>query len=200
MRRPSKRQINETENISSELPSKRQRKGSTRLNEATTELEPEEEQSFEETVKEMKCETEKRHPKTSRLKPLLDATFSGRRHWVKSEMPPVSAIMEKFPALKIPRLVRFCTRTYTCTSCHSLGMGLCYMYVVLNFLKVSGCETQIPEPCCFCSKSFNAHLHVHAFMYIPDMLHVHVHARTKLCTWIIHECHTSFSFTVATRV
>jgi len=108
MRRPSKRQISEKENVPRELPSKRQRKGSARLDETTTELEPEEEQSFEEKVKEMKCETEKRHPKTSRLKPLLDATFSGRRHWVKSEMPPVSTIVEKFPALKIPRLVRFC--------------------------------------------------------------------------------------------
>lgn len=101
MRRPSKRQICEKENS---LPSKRQR-GSIRLDETTVELEQEDEHTFEENVKEMNQETEKRNPKTSRLKPLMDATYSGRRHWIKSEMPPVSTIMERFPALKIPRLV-----------------------------------------------------------------------------------------------
>ena len=109
MRRPSKRQIGEKENVPGELPSKRQRRGSTRLDETTAELEPEDEQSFEDNVKEMKCKTGKRHPKTSHLKPLMDATFSGRRHWVKSEMPPVSTIMNKFPALKIPLLVSMYT-------------------------------------------------------------------------------------------
>lgn len=69
-------------------------------------MDTEEEQRFQEDVKEMERETAKRKPKVSRLKPLMDATFSGRRHWVKTEMPPVSTIMERFPALKIPRLVR----------------------------------------------------------------------------------------------
>ena len=102
MQRPSKRQIGYKENVPREAPHKRQKKGSTRLEETTAELDPEEAQNFEDNVKEMKCEADKRHSKTSRLKPLLDATFSGRRHWVKSETPPVSTIMEKFPALKIP--------------------------------------------------------------------------------------------------
>lgn len=106
VRRPSKRQIGEKENSP---PSKR-RRGSIRLDETTVELDQEDVQTFEENVKEMKRETEKRNPKTSRLKPLMDATYSGRRHWVKSEMPPVSTIMERFPALNIPTLV--CIYTY----------------------------------------------------------------------------------------
>lgn len=54
----------------------------------------------------MERDTAKRKPKISHLKPLMDATFSGRHHWVKTKMPPVSTIMERFLALKIPRLVR----------------------------------------------------------------------------------------------
>ena len=111
MRRPSKRQPGEKENVPDVLPSKRQRRRATRLDETTAELEPEDEQGFEDSIKEMNCESEKRHPKTSRLKPLLDATFSGRRHWVKSEMPHVFTLMERFPALKIPRLVSLSTGT-----------------------------------------------------------------------------------------
>ena len=105
MRRPSKRQVSDKENLPVDPPSKRRKKGANRLDEATEEIDPEDEQNFRDNIKEMECEAAKRKPKVSRLKLLMDATFSGRRHWVKTEMPPVSAIMEKFPALKIPRLV-----------------------------------------------------------------------------------------------
>ncbi len=98
MQRPSKRDINDKENQPDETPSKRRNKGPNRLNEATEEVEPKDEQSFSDNVKEMQCETVKRKPNDSHLKPLMDATFSGRRHWVKTEMTPVSTIMEKFPA------------------------------------------------------------------------------------------------------
>ena len=105
MRRPSKRQVSDKENLPVDPPSKRQKKGPNRLDEATEEVDLEDEQNFRDNIKQMECEAAKRKPKVSRLKLLMDATFSGRRHWVKTEMPPVSAIMEKFPALKIPRLV-----------------------------------------------------------------------------------------------
>lgn len=104
MRRPAKGQSHDKENEPVERPPKRQKTGPTRLDETTEE--PEDEQSFSENVKAMKQETAKKKPKISHLKPLMDSTFSGRRHWVKTEMPPVTTIMEEFPALNIPRLVR----------------------------------------------------------------------------------------------
>ena len=106
MRRPSKRVTSDKENQPVETPSKRRKTRPNRLDEATEDLEPEDEQSFRDDLKEMERETAKKKTKIARLKPLMDSTFSGRRHWVKTEMPPVSIIMEKFPALKIPRLVR----------------------------------------------------------------------------------------------
>ncbi len=98
MQQPSKRDLNDKENQPHEPPSKQRNKGPNRLDEATEEVESEDEQSFRDNVKEMECETVKGKPNVSHLKPLMDATFSGRRHWVKTEMPSVSTIMEKFPA------------------------------------------------------------------------------------------------------
>ncbi len=66
----------------------------------------------------MECETAKRKPKVSRLKPLMDATFPGRRHWVNTEVPPSSTIVEKFPALKLLRLVTLGTCSIITTSAY----------------------------------------------------------------------------------
>lgn len=64
----------------------------------------EDQKTFDDDVKEMK-ETAKKKTKVAHLKPLTDLTFSGRRHWIQREMPPVTDIMQKFPVLKITRLV-----------------------------------------------------------------------------------------------
>ena len=105
MRRPAKREISNKENMPVENPSKRRKTGSSRLDETTEPLEPDDEQRFRDDVKKMEQQTAKKKTKIAHLKPLMDSTFSGRRHWIKTEMPPVYTIIEKFPALKIPRLV-----------------------------------------------------------------------------------------------
>ena len=48
------------------------------MDEATEEVNPEDEQNFRDNIKEMKCEAAKRKLKVSSLKLLIDATFSGR--------------------------------------------------------------------------------------------------------------------------
>jgi len=71
----------------------------------TVEMDEEDRKTFDDDVKEMKKETAKKKTKVAHLKLLMDSTFSGRRHWIQREMPPVTDIVQKFPALKIPRLV-----------------------------------------------------------------------------------------------
>ena len=105
MRRPAKREIGDKENLPVEKPSKRRKTAPSRLDETTEPLEPEDEQRFRDDVKEMEQQTARKKRKLAHLKPLMDSTFSGRRHWIKTEMPPVDTIIKKFPALKIPRLV-----------------------------------------------------------------------------------------------
>lgn len=99
---------------------------------------------------ETKCKAAKRKLKVYCLKLLIDATFTGRCHWVKTEMPPVSAIMEKFPALKILRLVPDKCKLILChitiwervalvvmyVHCHSLA--LCLAAVILLALWLAG--------------------------------------------------------------
>ncbi len=50
MQRPSKGDLNDNENQPDEPPSKRRNKGPNRLDEATEEVEPEDEQSFSDNV------------------------------------------------------------------------------------------------------------------------------------------------------
>ena len=103
MRQPVKSKADK-ENEPVEKPPKRRKTKPTRLGDIVEEMDEEDRKTFDDDV-EMKKETAKKKTKVAHLKPLMHSTFSGRRHWIQRDMPPVTDIMQKFPALKIPRLV-----------------------------------------------------------------------------------------------
>lgn len=52
-------------------------------------------------------EMEKKKPKISRLKELMDATHNTRRVWIESNAPSVIEVFEEYPSLKHGKLVSY---------------------------------------------------------------------------------------------
>ena len=52
-------------------------------------------------------ETEKAKPNPQKLKELMARTLPNRVEWIRSECPPLSAILEKYPLLKKASYVSF---------------------------------------------------------------------------------------------
>ena len=48
---------------------------------------------------------EKKKPKISRVKELIDATYKQRREWIEYNTPSVSEVFEEYPSLKHGKVV-----------------------------------------------------------------------------------------------
>ena len=66
----------------------------------------EDSESLQEHIKGMKEEMKKAKPRDSLLGPLMKSTYKYRRDFILREVAPVSTVIDKFPALIRPSMVR----------------------------------------------------------------------------------------------
>lgn len=86
-----------------DAPTRRPKK--TRSEFAVTEAEG---NSYDDNVIELQMEAEKDAPSKTKLKRLMQDTFTKRRQWINNDLPTVLEVVEKFPPLKKPRSVSCC--------------------------------------------------------------------------------------------
>ena len=71
----------------------------------------------------LQLETEKDKPRKEVVLPLMKATFYSRRHYILNEAESVVKVLERFPSLKMPSVVRWFVYVCVCSCTHVFMCG-----------------------------------------------------------------------------
>ena len=62
-------------------------------------------EEYDQSVRELKHEMKRGHPRSGKIKELMDKTKSGRRKWIKTSKPSSLELIEMFPFLCVEKWV-----------------------------------------------------------------------------------------------